>query len=149
MKVAHNITVSVFVKEGEEIGQIRQSFLQMISLDLEKEKLKLKQTTAKGAENNKIEIIEIKLEKERHVNSFLDDLFSKFNDEQKELLTKQLDSRVDDECHFFIRLDKKRLLNKEYWVTDSGDCFHIKISIAAYPAKKENAIEAVKGLIES
>lgn len=149
MKVAHNVTLSVFAKEEEDKEQIKSCLLELIPFDIAEEKVKLDEDTAIGFNQRKINIFEIRLEKERHVKRFLENLLSKLNQEQKEMLLKRLDVRVDDECNFFIRLDKDKLLNKEYWITDSGNCFHIKISIAAYPAKRENAIQVVKQLMGS
>jgi RNA binding exosome subunit len=39
---------------------------------------------------------------------------------------------------------KQKLLNNELWITDCGECFHIRISIAAFPKKKEVALEVIK-----
>jgi len=147
MKTIHNVIISVFAKEGEDLESIKKILLQLVGLDTERERIILEHSTAEGIESSKMDILRIRLEKERHVNNFFEDLISKFSEEQKELLTRQLDSRIDDGCYFFIRLDKTKLLNGEYQITDSGDCFHIKILVAAYPAKKERAIEIVKGLI--
>ena len=59
------------------------------------------------------------------------------------MVVKQED-RLDEECNFFIRLDKEKLMNGECWITDSGDCYHIKISVAAFPKKKERAKQVVE-----
>ena len=67
--------------------------------------------------------------------------------EQKMILIEQLQSRLDNHLHFYIRLDKDRILCNEYLLTDYGNCFHIKISIAAYPHKREIAEEIVKKII--
>lgn len=147
MKLAHNAVISVFVKEGEDKNRIRDKLLDIVPIDLEKEKITLGESTAEGFDK-KIKIFEIRLEKERHVNLFLNELISKLNLDQKRMLIDQLDSRVDEECNFFVRLDKSRLLDGEYFVTDSGDCFHIRILVASYPAKKERAKEIVKKILE-
>lgn len=149
MKTAHNITISVFSNEGEDSEKIKEGLIKLAALDMEKEKIKIEQEKAEGVLGNRIDIFKINLEKERHVKSFLRNLFSKLSQQQKELLVKQTETRVDDECRFFLRLDKNKLLEGKYWITEKGDCYHIKILIAAYPAKKENAVEIVKKLILS
>ena len=50
--------------------------------------------------------------------------------------------------HFFIRLDKEKLLKEDYEVTDSGECFHIKLHIAAFPSKRAIALEAIEKLLK-
>jgi RNA binding exosome subunit len=150
MKSIHNIEISVFAREEEDnLDSVKEGILKLADMDLEKEKIKLEHTTATGAKDNKIDILKIRLEKERHVKKFVSNLLSNLTDEQKELILEQLDSRVDEECNFFIRLDKDKLLNDEYWITDSGNCFHIKMLVAAYPAKKDNAKEIIEKLFLS
>jgi RNA binding exosome subunit len=144
MKIAHSVLITVFSNEGEDSEKIKEGLIKLIGLDLEKEKIKLEHEAAEGAAGNKIEIFKIKLEKERHVNSFLKDIISKLNQQQKELLTKQVETRVDDECNFFLRIDKEKFFEGRYWITDRGNCYHIKTLIAAYPANKEKAVDIVK-----
>lgn len=148
MKLAHRIIISVFCKPEEDEGHIKASLLSLVPFNLEDEKVELKATNAKGFGNRTIKILEIDLEKEKHTALFLQYLNEILNAEQKRLLVRQINSRLDDELNFFIRLDKDRMLNKEYFVTDSGNCFHIKISIAAFPAKKENGIRIVKEILK-
>ena len=57
-------------------------------------------------------------------------------------ILKQIESRLDEELNFFLRLDKEKWVNeKEMKLTDSGKCFHIKISVAAFPKNMDIAIE--------
>ena len=113
-----------------------------------KEKLKLIQRTAFGFNEREIKTLEVNLEKTRHITAFLKNLNNKLNQQQKEVLLKQINSRLDDNLNFFIRFDKNKLLNQEYFITDSGDCFHIKVSIAAFPAKTEKAKEIFQLIFE-
>ena len=68
--------------------------------------------------------------------------------EQKELLRIQAESRIDHDLNFYLRLDKAKLLQGQYWITDEGDCFHIKISLAVFPKKLEKAIELAKEMFK-
>ena len=54
----------------------------------------------------------------------------------------------DDDLNFFLRLEKPKLFNHEYWITDSGDCMHIKINLAAFPKKKEKAAPLIKEIFK-
>jgi RNA binding exosome subunit len=103
----------------------------------------LKEQTAIGFREKKIKIFEIRLEKQRHLKQFLEFLVGSLSDEQKGLILRQRESRLDEELDFFIRLDKQRWLSGEIFITDSGDCFHIKMSIAAFPAKREAAMRII------
>ena len=142
MKYVHNITFSVFVKPEDSLETIKEQLVNLIPLDIEEEKLQLIQSVAEGI-TNKIIILEITLKKERHTNAFLDSFKEKLSSEQLEQLRTQ-ENRLDDQLYYFIRLDKEKL--PELVLTDSGNCVHIKMSIAAFPKKKENALNIVKEL---
>ncbi|MBN1792494.1 hypothetical protein JW826_02310 [Candidatus Woesearchaeota archaeon] len=148
MKFVHTIQVSVFVKPGEDEEKIRESLSSLAPFDLEEEKVALKKTVAKGVDefSTKITIYELMLEKERHTRKFIEHLLSRLSTDQKKMLLRQED-RLGDDCCFYLRLDKQKLLDKEAWITDLGDCFHVKMTIAAFPKKKEAARTVVEKML--
>lgn len=147
MRLAHNIKITVFSKEEESLDKIKEALIILTGFELEKERLSVKQSTAIGFKEKKIRILEIVLKKEKHTNLFLSRLMGILKKEQKEMLLRQIESRLDSNLDFFVRLDKEKLLNNECWVTDSGNCYHIKISIAAYPSTREKAIEIIEKIV--
>lgn len=149
MKYANKIQLKVFSNENEDSAKIQEGLLKLVPFNLEEEKLQLKKSIAEGFGQKKIAIYEITLVKEKHTNKFLEALIAKLNSEQKELLSRQIYSRLDKELNFFIRLDKDALINENrYFITDRGNCFHIKISVAAFPATYERAVEVVKMMLQ-
>lgn len=146
MKV-HNVEIRVFCKPEDSFENIKECLLGLIPFDLSKEKGKLNQKNAFGFNERRIVILSIKLDKQRHINQFLENLIEQLSKEQKELIKKQAESRLDEEMCFYLRLDKKKLIEeKRLWLTDKGDCYHIKLSIASFPRTRENALECVKSL---
>jgi len=148
MKKAHNVKMKVFCKEGENQEKLEEVFHKLLEIDFEKEKVNFKKKNAQGFEEKNIIIIELVLDKERHIRAFLDKLNEMMSKDQKELLIKQADSRIDDNLHFFIRLDKKKMLNGECWISDKGDCYRVEISIAAFPKKKDIALGVLKEIFK-
>ncbi|AJF61264.1 TPA: hypothetical protein HA239_01285 [Candidatus Woesearchaeota archaeon] len=149
MKYAHNIEMRVFSKEGEDdeekiIGKVHELF----PFDFEKEKVEFKSKISYGFEDNKIKVITVFVKKERHTKKVLKNLMSRLSEDQKEMLLRQMDSRLDNGLHFYMRLDKEKLLNGEYRITDSGNCFWLKICIAAYPHKRETAEKIVRAMLK-
>jgi len=67
---------------------------------------------------------------------------------ERDMIWEQSDSRLDEGLHFFFRLSKPDLLAGTYAVTDSGDCFHFRISLAAYPHNKIVAKEIVRKMLK-
>jgi RNA-binding protein len=149
MKYAHNVDARVFCKEGEDEEKITSKIGELFPFDFEKEKIKINSQSAEVFEDKKIKIISVHIEKERHTTKFLDSFFGRLDKEQKKLLLSQLESRLDERLHLYIRLEKDRLLEGKYELTDSGNCFHIKITIAAYPHKRDVAREIIKVLLDT
>lgn len=149
MKFANVIKISVFVKPEENEQEIKEALLKLIPFNLEEEKIVLSRKSATGFTDKKIVIFEIDLTKDKHINKFLESLNENIGKSQKELLLKQMGSRLDDELNFFIRLDKQALMQGNYLITDSGDCYHIRISVAAFPRKKEVASNIVRQIFKS
>jgi len=148
MNYAHNVIVTVFAKEEEQTEEILNGLRGIFPFDLTEEKLKIKQENAEGINGSKITIFKVTLEKTRHTNQFLAHLNDKLSSEQKETLLTQKESRLDEDLAFYIRLNKKDLINGKYTLTDSGNCYHIRIHLAAFPAKREPALEIIEKIFK-
>ncbi|MCH8329301.1 MAG: hypothetical protein IIB81_02830 [Nanoarchaeota archaeon] len=147
MKLAHQIKTKVFSyeKHNEDDKLILDKFLQLFPFNLKDEKIELKKTNALGINEKKITIFEITLTKEKHTSKFLENLMENLDEEQKKLIFSQLESRLDDNLDFFLRFDKDEYLkNDKLKLADSGNCFHIKISVAAFPKKREIGLGIVR-----
>ena len=147
MKIAHQIKIKVFSyeKNNEDEKLILDKFLQLFPFNLEYEKVNLKKTYVEGFHGTKITIFEVTLAKERHTNQFIENLTKNLDAEQKKLILPQIESRLDNNLDFFLRFDKKEYLeNNKLILTDSGNCFHMKISIATFPKNRELGLNLVK-----
>ena len=56
----------------------------------------------------------------------------------------ELDDRVDDNCSFFLTLDKQAAFGGE---TRRGDGITLRAKVEAYPAKRENAVANARELL--
>jgi len=149
MKIANSIKIKVYVKEGEDEEKIKKKLLELIPFDISKEKVELKEEAATGFNEKKIKIYRVVLEKDRHIEAFLKNLKEEMMEEVQERILNQIDSRLDDDCNFFLRFSKdKWIIEKDLWLTDQGNCFHIKINVAAFPKKKEIAAEIIRNLFK-
>lgn len=154
MKYFHNIKITVFIKSEEikEDADIEKKIITtlhyLIPLGFVKEKIQLKKQKVEGFDNRNILIFEIDLLKESHTNAFLEYFLSNITKEQKTMLLFQKESRLDENFDFFIRLEKTDLLKEKFIITDSGDCFHIKFTIAAFPKKRETALKLIDDILK-
>ena len=62
-------------------------------------------------------------------------------------LNDDLERKIDEKGNWFLRFDKADAIDEKLTIKDSGDSIHLKIKIAAYPAKKEIAVEKVREAI--
>ena len=149
MKYAHSINLNVFSHEYENSGIILQSFLEFFPFNMEEKKVELRKSNAEGFNESKITIFEVILAKTNLINQFLDFISDNLNEEQKQTILRQAESRLDENLDFFIRFDKEEWIqNNKLELTDSGKCFHLRMSVAAFPRKREVALNIVKELLE-
>jgi RNA binding exosome subunit len=145
MKLLHHIWLTVYSKPEDKEEGIIQNMKKFLPFDLDNEKIKIEQTVVTSEDERKISILQIHLEKIRHISQFIDNLNLNLNDEQKQLLLRQKESRLDSKNHFLIRFDKDRLIkDNEFFITDCGNCYHIKMSVAAFPTTRENALKIIE-----
>jgi len=147
MKYAHLAKLTVFSYEHEDIESILKAFLDFFPFSLEKNKVGLKKKSAAGFNEKSITIFEAVLAKNSLINQFLGSLLGKLDESQKDIILGQSESRLDANLDFFLRFDKEEWLNdRKLVLTDSGKCFHLKISIAAFPKKRGIALNLVSNL---
>ena len=145
MKYAHSIKLSVFSYEYGDSGNVSDAFLKFFPFNLQDNKIELKKTYAAGFSESKIEILEAVLAKTNIINHFIQSTLDKLEQSQKQIILNQIESRMDKNLDFFLRFDKESWIhNKKLILTDSGKCFHLRISIAAFPKKREVALNIVK-----
>lgn len=148
MKVAHSAEIRVFCGEGESESEVLDGLKWLVPFNLEEQKVQVKRQTALGFSDRKITILEVLLEKERHVKQFLDIFFGKLQPTQKQTLLRQLESRIDESANFYVRLEKDILMkSRDMVVTDGGNCYHIRIKMAVYPSTKGRVEEILKGML--
>lgn len=151
MKSLNAVQLRVFCKPDEEDqDKIRQALTEFVPFNLEEEKIEIAKRRAMGFQDKPITVFTIELTKARHTNAFLKFLLKTLTDEQREMLLRQRQSRIDNDLCFFIRFDKESWLDKrELRITDSGNCFHVKLSLAVFPAKKELALALVEKIFKA
>lgn len=103
--------------------------------------------TTEGYYKNPVLILSNKIDKKREIKDFVEKL-SKMNDPTRKRIIHQLENKMDDSGNLFLRFDKQRAYQGDLKVVEHGDSIHLKIKIAAYPAKKKVALEIARKLFE-
>lgn len=98
-----------------------------------------------GYYKNPVLILNNKIDKKSEIKDFVEKLTS-IKDPAKKRILNQLENKMDDYGNLFLRFDKQRAYLGDLKVVEHGDSIHIKIKIAAYPAKKKVAIKIARKL---
>ena len=134
----HNIKFRVFVYENEDVQELSQAILNILpeaEIDAEE---------AEGLTDDKIIILSGVVSKKRYTKAFFNTLLESSDLEK---LNDDLERKIDEKGNWFLRFDKEDAIDEKLTIKDSGDSIHLKIKIAAYPAKKEIAVNKVREAI--
>lgn len=146
--LAFHIELRVFC-DPDKSEQILKALNKFLPFDLNREKIRIEQTTASSFNEKKIRVYTVKLKKQRHISRFLKNLNSMLSSGQRMRIVREFDSRTDHDFNFYLRLDRDSFLNDQVKITDSGNCFHIKISLALFPKRRDIAVETVRKMFST
>lgn len=150
MRLFHNIVVSVFIKPEEDYDQIKEKFLSLFPFDLKKNKVPVDEKNASTFYDRTIKILEVKLEKERVIKEFMNSVLAKLSKSDKEMLIRQINTRLDDDLNFYFRLSKKQVINDGvFGVVDHGNCYHFRCHVATYPKSKNKAKQLIVEFLQN
>lgn len=88
-----------------------------------------------GEHGNVMTILEARLTHQRQYRK----LFTDLGPEVRAWILSDIDNRIDEDCVFYIRLDKQRAVQGEYVPAHHGDVIAITGKVQAHPARKEVA----------
>lgn len=100
-----------------------------------------------GYYKNPVLILTNKIGKKREIKDFVEKL-STMKDPAKKRILYGLEDKMDDYGNLFLRFDKQRAYSGDLKVVEHGDSIHVKIKMAAYPAKKKVALKIARKLFE-
>ncbi|MGE0793170.1 MAG: RNA-binding domain-containing protein [Candidatus Woesearchaeota archaeon] len=177
MKLAHNVVLKMFQDDIQTIEEVDLSLFENIlpeyikeyiknlnekelkealkkeNIFIEIENLKLKDSLKRTSDvsiigGKDLFVVEFKIEKDKIIKDILKNLKEKLGKKQCDLIVSQ-ENRVDEDCNFFIRLDKNELIKNNFILTDGGNCLHIKFKLACYPNKREVGLKLVEEIFSN
>lgn len=133
----HNIRYRVFIYDNEDKDDILEALLNILPTAVPEVE------EAEGLLEEKMLILSGTISKKRETKEFLKNLTESIGEDQLKKLYLDLDRKMDEKGNWFLRFSKEKALEEEWEILDGGDSIHLKIKIAAYPAKKEVAIDKI------
>ncbi|MBN2880965.1 hypothetical protein JXM83_02835 [Candidatus Woesearchaeota archaeon] len=151
MKLMHGIKIEVFGKDLED-NKINDAFDFLLPFDLLQNKVKI-ETEYFGPDpeigiGEPITSYKTLITQQRLLTEFISFLRKMLSPSQKEDIVTNASKFMDEDCNAYIRFDKESLFKKELELTKGGNCFHVTISLAAYPKTIEKAREVVTQLFQ-
>ena len=132
----HNISYRTFVYGTENEEKVKKAVKTLFP-----NSSPLKEET-EGYYKNPVLILHDKIEKKREIKDFIHTL-QKIPSSN---IINDLDRKIDDKGNLFLRFDKQKAYQGDLKIAEHGDSIHVKIKMAAYPARKEPAIKLAREL---
>ena len=132
--VFHWVRVQTFCYATEKRELLEETMTELLGTDEFEEEI------SEGEHGNVMTILEARLTKQREFNA----LFRKLGPEICGWIVDDIENRIDDDCVFYIRLDKQKAVQGQYEVAHHGDVIAITGKVQAHPAKKEVAVRTLK-----
>ena len=101
------------------------------------EETNLDRAESEGHFGDRILVLSARVEKADGMREVLDRL-GDLPDAERERLQAELDERVNENCAFFLTLDKQAAFDRE---VTFGDGITLRAKVEAYPAERETAVE--------
>ncbi|MFC4356756.1 RNA-binding protein [Halobium salinum] len=133
----HYIDLRTFCYATEDEKRVEEAIRAFLPEEFEVER-----STTEGYHGDRIVVLSARVEKAddvRHVLARLSEL------DDIDRVMDELDDRVDDNCSFFLRLDKQAAFRGE---VRRGEGLTLRAKVEAYPAKREAAVENARGALE-
>ncbi len=131
--------MSTFAHATEDEQRVLSVLRTLVPEGVEVRRLKLE-----GHHGNPIVNLEAKVGQRKLLRELWQHVLAKLHVGELKKLSKVMLERVDGDCFFYLRFDKQLAHAGELVLTDSGDAIHLKLKVAAYPARREVAVELLE-----
>ncbi len=136
----HNISYRAFVYGTENEEKVKKAIKTLFPNSL------IQREVTEGHYKTPVFILYDKIDNKRDIKNFIETLDNLGVHDKKGIL-RDLNKKMDDKGNFFLRFDKQKAYLGELKVVEHGNSIHVKIKMAAYPAKKIPAIKLVRKLL--
>jgi RNA binding exosome subunit len=137
----HNLSYRAFVYGTENEEKVREALSTLLPTAQPTKEI------TEGYHKNQVTILQGKLTKKREMKDFLEKLGSLKPSSKKRIL-RELEGRMDERGNLFLRFDKQRAYFGDLKIVEHGDSLHLKLKIAAYPARKEEALKIARQIFQ-
>ena len=135
----HWVRVQVFCYATERQELLEETLAELLGTD------EFTEDVSEGEHGDTMLILEARLTKQSEYNA----LFRKLVSDIRECIKADVENRVDEDCVFYMRLDKQKAVRGEYEVAHHGDVISITGKIQSHPARKDVAEANIVAFLDS
>jgi Predicted exosome subunit len=125
----HWFRVQVFCYATEDESLIHDSMVELLGTD------EFECDVAESEHGNRLIVLGTELTKQRTIEP----IFKRMGENVISRIIDDIDNRIDDDCVFYLRLDKQKLVKGEYKIAHHGDVLSLTGKVVSHPARKEIA----------
>jgi RNA binding exosome subunit len=133
----HYIDLRTFCYATEDEKRVEEAIRAFLPEEFELDRMK-----NTGHHGDRIVVLSARVENADDMRLILDRLAEL---DEIDRIMDELDERVDDNCSFFLRLDKQAAFQDE---VELGKGITLRAKVEAYPAKHEAAVENAREALE-
>jgi len=135
----HWFRVQVFCYATENEGLIHDSMVELLGTD------DFECDIAESEHGNRLIVLGTELTKQRTIEP----IFERMGNDVVSRIIDDIDNRIDDDCVFYLRLDKQKLVQGEYRIAHHGDVLSLTGKVVSHPARKEIATKNMLQFLNS
>jgi len=137
MSFIAKIEARAYSRATEILDRVLEAILNLYPEDL-RELVVFESTKVEGQSGDDILIVVSKLENEPGSEATLDYLFKRLEVRDRRSLGNSLNRRIDQNCIFFVRIDKQAAFMDNIELAKGPDVISIQIHIRKYPKCRQN-----------
>ncbi len=133
----HRLSLEAFCHATEDLEKVKEAMTKLVPPF---EKLNFQTEKLEGSFGNDIISVKLEFEKQAEIVDLLEFIKSNLSDSDIDI-----DAHVTENNEFWIRFDKQKAHEGKV-IAGRGDVIQLKGKVAAFPAKREKAVEMMEKL---
>ncbi len=149
MPFVNKIEARAYARATEVLERVALS-VQSIFPENVRQELVMSKSKAEGQAGDAILVISATLEGQENCEPVLDYIFEQMDNQGRRAIERSLDIRLDDECVFFLRIDKQAALLGNMKVAGESDLISARFHFKQYPrCKREEVILSIESRLRA
>jgi RNA binding exosome subunit len=139
MPFVSKIEARAFARATEVSERVTTS-VQSIFPELLRQNLVISKSKAAGQSGDAILIITATLEGQKDCDSVLDYILKRMDSNSHRAIERSIDNRLDDDCIFFLRIDKQAAFLGNMKMADEADVISVRFHFKQHPRCKREEV---------